>query len=85
MFQELLVSKRDKLSEQMSEAKKLKENIDKRSLIVAQILKKYLKDNQFSEYLRFIRTKSKLILNTRDVQDKLSHCEEQLIMLKANL
>ena len=64
------------------EAKKLKENIDKRSLIVAQVLRKYLNPEEFSNYQLFMRTKCKLIMESREIQDKISLTEEQILALK---
>ena len=82
VFQEQLFTKRDKLAEQLSEAKKLKQNIDKRSLNVSRILQKYLSDEQFMGYQNFIKTKTKLIIETRIINDKITLSEEQLNALK---
>merc|ERR1712150_349575 len=71
---EQLFTKRDKLAEQLSEAKKLKQNIDKRSLTVSRILQKYLSDEQFVGYQTFIET--------RIINDKITLSEEQLNALK---
>jgi protein Shroom len=75
-------TKRDKLAEQLTEAKKLKQNIDKRSSIVSRILQKYLSEEQFLSYQTFIKTKTKLIIETRIINDKIALSEEQLNALK---
>jgi protein Shroom len=79
---EQLFTKRDKLVEQLTEAKKLKQNIDKRSSIVSRILQKYLSEEQLSIYQTFIKTKTKLIIETRITNDKIALSEEQLNALK---
>lgn len=79
---EQLFTKRDKLADQLSEAKKLKQNIDKRSSTVARILHKYLSQEQFTNYESFIKMKTKLIIESRIINDKITLSEEQLIALK---
>ena len=81
-FQEQLFTKRDKLAEQLTEAKKLKQNIDKRSLTVSRILNKYLSQEQFAHYEAFIKTKTKLIIESRIINDKIALSEEQANALK---
>lgn len=74
--------KRDKLIDQLEEAKVLKTNIDKRSINVSAILSKYLNDEEFADYQHFINMKAKLIMDTREIQDKVKLGEEQLAALK---
>ncbi|XP_034937884.1 uncharacterized protein Shrm [Chelonus insularis] len=78
----ILESKRDKLLEQLEEAKILKSNIDKRSVNVSAILAKYLNDEEFADYQHFITMKTKLIMDGREIQDKVKLGEEQLAALK---
>ncbi|XP_063986604.1 protein Shroom isoform X2 [Diachasmimorpha longicaudata] len=78
----ILESKRDKLLEQLEEAKTLKVNIDKRSSNVSAILSKYLNDEEFADYQHFINMKTKLIVDSRELQDKVKLGEEQLSALK---
>ncbi|XP_044014440.1 protein Shroom isoform X2 [Aphidius gifuensis] len=78
----ILESKRDKLLEQLEEAKILKINIDKRSVNVSSILLKYLNDDEFADYQHFINMKTKLIMDGREIQDKVKLGEEQLAALK---
>lgn len=75
-------SKRDKLLDQLEEAKILKINIDKRSANVSAILSKYLTDDEFADYQHFINMKTKLIMDSRELQDKVKLGEEQLSALK---
>lgn len=78
----ILESKRDKLVDQLEEAKILKSNIDKRSVNVSAILVKYLNDEEFADYQHFINMKAKLIVDGREIQDKVKLGEEQLAALK---
>lgn len=81
-MQKILESKRDKLVDQLEEAKILKSNIDKRSVNVSAILVKYLNDEEFADYQHFINMKAKLIVDGREIQDKVKLGEEQLAALK---
>lgn len=78
-------SKRDKLQEQLTEAKQLKENIDRRSESVAKTLARYLTPDEFADYLHFIQMKAKLIVDSREIADKISLGEEQLAALRETL
>ena len=82
------MSKRDKLSDQLSEALKLKASIDKRAETVARTLRAYLTDEEapsFTDYQRFIRTKAELIVETREAADRVAAAEEQLQSVKESL
>ena len=80
-FQEQLRVKRDKLADQLEEAKKLKLNIDKRSSTVLSMLRKYLSDQVLADYDKFIKTKARLIMETRQLNDKVAQSEEQKTIL----
>lgn len=71
--------------EQLDEAKKLKDDIDRRGAILNGILLKQLSKNEYSDYDYFINMKAKLIVDSRDVQDKIKYTEEQLVALKDTL
>merc|ERR1719245_1594407 len=79
---EQLRVKRDKLADQLEEAKKLKQNIDKRSFTVLSMLRKYLSDQLLADYNKFIKTKARLIMETRQLNDKVALSEEQKTILK---
>lgn len=79
---EVLASKRDKLTDQLSEAKKLKDNIDKRSKLVGDVLKKYLKESTLQDYGVYVKMKVKLIMESREVQEKIAIGEEQSVALQ---
>jgi len=79
---EQLRVKRDKLADQLEEAKKLKQNIDKRSFTVLSMLRKYLSEQLLANYDKFIKTKARLIMETRQLNDKVALSEEQKTLLK---
>jgi len=81
----VLEGKRDKLMEQLEEAKRLKENIDRRSRQVANLLTKYLTQNEFADYSHFVTMKAKLVIDQREIDDKIKLGEEQLAALKETL
>jgi len=81
----ILESKRDKLLEQLQEAKILKESIDKRSVQVSNILYKYLNSEEYADYDHFINMKAKLIMDSKEIDDKIKLGEEQLQALKETL
>ena len=81
----VLEGKRDKLLEQLEEAKRLKENIDRRSRQVANLLSKYLSPDEFEDYTHFVTMKAKLVMDQRELEDKIKLGEEQLSALKEAL
>jgi protein Shroom len=46
------------------------------------MLRKYLPPQTFEDYVYFIQMKSRLIMEARDVQDKIALGEEQLCALR---
>lgn len=84
-FQRTLEAKRDKLLSQLEEAKSLKECIDRRSMNMSNILTKYLDSDGYADYDHFINMKAKLIMDSKEVADKIQLGEEQLLALKESL
>lgn len=84
-LQKSLEEKRDKLSTQLQEAKELKENIDRRSTNVATLLRKYLTREEFADYNHFISMKAKLLVDAREISDKIQLGEDQLAALQETL
>ncbi|XP_046391060.1 ataxin-2 isoform X2 [Ischnura elegans] len=80
-----LEGKRDKLRDQLEEAKQLKASIDRRSGSVSAMLARYLDPEAFADYGHFISMKAKLIVDAREVSDKIKLGEEQLSALKETL
>ena len=78
-------SKREKLADQLDEAKRLKENIDRRSGLVSRFLQNYLNDSQYADYEHFVKMKAKLIMDSREIGDKIKLGEEQIKALKESI
>lgn len=68
---EMLHAKQSKLSKQLEEARSLKENIDRRAATLSAALAAQLDAADVARYKRYIATKAKLIIDARDVQDRL--------------
>uniref|UniRef100_A0A1B6MST2 ASD2 domain-containing protein n=1 Tax=Graphocephala atropunctata TaxID=36148 RepID=A0A1B6MST2_9HEMI len=80
-----LEGKRDKLRTQLEEAKELKRNIDRRSEAVSATLYKYLSAEEYADYDHFINMKAKLLVDSREIGDKIQLGEEQLTALRETL
>ncbi|TRY73430.1 hypothetical protein TCAL_15764 [Tigriopus californicus] len=80
-----LEGKRKKLAEQLDEAKRLKEKIDRRSATVSSFLHQYLNEEQYADYDHFVKMKAKLIMDSREIGDKIKLGEEQIKALKDSL
>ncbi|XP_055921588.1 protein Shroom [Eupeodes corollae] len=74
----ILILKRDRLVDQLEEAKRLKEDIDRRGSSVAAVLEKNLTTDEFADYDYFINMKAKLIADSRDIADKISFAKDHL-------
>ena len=81
----MLESKRSKLSSQLDEAKSLKESIDRRSQTVSAFLHNYLSAEQFADYDHFVKMKAKLIMDQKEIQDKIQLGEEQVKALRESM
>ncbi|XP_076799365.1 uncharacterized protein LOC143473207 isoform X4 [Clavelina lepadiformis] len=82
---ELLFDKRNKLMEQHKEAKLLKENIDRRQKAVSETLASYFDQEEFADYEHYIKMKSALIMEQRELDDKAKLGEEQMQCLRESL
>lgn len=78
-------TKRTKLVEQLDEAKRLKVDIDRRGKNIAQILEKCLSCDEYADYDYFINSKAKLIVDLRDVADRIELNEDKMNALKETL
>ncbi|XP_043242937.1 nascent polypeptide-associated complex subunit alpha, muscle-specific form-like [Amphibalanus amphitrite] len=77
----LLTSKRDKLSDQLSEARQLEEGVRRRRQLVDTCLERYLSSDELADHRHFVQTKAKLIQDAREIEDKIRRKEEQLAAL----
>ncbi|KAM9330515.1 protein Shroom3 [Gastrophryne carolinensis] len=77
--------KKKQLSNQHEDARELKENLDRREKLVTNILGNYLTREQFQDYQHFVRMKSALLVEQRELDDKMKLCQEQLNCLLESL
>ena len=75
---EELDRKKEKLSEQLEESKLLWNSISKRAMLVAGSIEQYLRMQEGVQFRRMIRQKVKLMLEIRDIQEKIDLNEKQL-------
>ncbi|XP_061035343.1 protein Shroom2-like isoform X6 [Eubalaena glacialis] len=80
-----LLEKQRVLIQQHEDAKELKENLDRREGIVSDILASYLSRDSLADYAHFVRMKSALIIEQRELEDKIHLGEEQLKCLLDSL
>ncbi|KAM8752560.1 protein Shroom2 isoform 2-T2 [Rhynchonycteris naso] len=80
-----LLEKQRVLIQQHEDAKELKENLDRRERIVSDILAGYLSDESLADYEYFVKMKSALIIEQRELEDKIHLGEEQLKCLVDSL
>ncbi|XP_048396663.1 protein Shroom2 isoform X3 [Stegostoma tigrinum] len=80
-----LTQKQRLLTRQHEDAKELKENLDRREGVVFDILSSYLTDEVLQDYEHFVKMKSALIIEQRELEDKIKLGEEQLKCLLESL
>ncbi|XP_066879067.1 protein Shroom2 isoform X3 [Kogia breviceps] len=80
-----LLEKQRVLIQQHEDAKELKENLDRREGIVSDILASYLSQDRLADYEHFVRMKSALLIEQRELEDKIHLGEEQLKCLLDSL
>ncbi|NXN32796.1 SHRM1 protein, partial [Nycticryphes semicollaris] len=73
------------LSRQREDAKDLKENLDRRERVVSGILTKYLTEQQLQDYRRFVRDKTSLLIEQKDLEEQIKFFEEQLENLEKSI
>ena len=83
--QAVLVLKRDDLTQKHSDARMLKESIDRRSQQVAGFLKVCTTEAEFKDYEYFIKTKSRLIVEQREIDDMITLGQTQLKSLRSTM
>lgn len=83
--QQSLLEKQRVLVRQHEDAKELKENLDRRERIVSDILATYLSEESLADYEHFVKMKSALIIEQRELEDKIHLGEEQLKCLLDSL
>lgn len=83
--QQSLLEKQRVLIQQHEDARELKENLDRREGIVFDILASYLGPESLADYEHFVKMKSALIIEQRELEDKIHLGEEQLKCLLDSL
>ncbi|XP_032331750.1 protein Shroom2 isoform X3 [Camelus ferus] len=73
-----LLEKQRVLIQQHEDAKELKENLDRREGVVFSILAGYLSEEGLADYEHFVKMKSALTIEQRELEDKIHLGEEQL-------
>ncbi|XP_072261583.1 protein Shroom3 isoform X2 [Pyxicephalus adspersus] len=77
--------KKKQLCGQHEDARELKENLDRREKLVTDILGNYLTRDQFQDYQHFVKMKSSLLIEQRELDDKIKLGQEQLDCLLESL
>ncbi|XP_075060253.1 protein Shroom3 [Mixophyes fleayi] len=77
--------KRKQLCSQHEDARELKENLDRREKLVTDILGNYFNREQFQDYQHFVKMKSALLIEQRELDDKIKLGQEQLNCLLESL
>ncbi|XP_075395571.1 protein Shroom2 isoform X2 [Tenrec ecaudatus] len=80
-----LLEKQRVLTQQHADAKELKENLDRRERVVSDILASYLSEDSLADHKHFVKMKSALIIEQRELEDKIHLGEEQLKCLLDSL
>nr|XP_013807284.1 PREDICTED: protein Shroom3 [Apteryx mantelli mantelli] len=80
-----LNEKRKLLAGQHEDARELKENLDRRERVVLDILCNYLSEEQLQDYQHFVKMKSALLIEQRELDDKIKLGQEQLKCLMESL
>nr|XP_033800602.1 protein Shroom4 isoform X2 [Geotrypetes seraphini] len=80
-----LREKKRQLTEQLEDAKELKEHVDRREKVVYDTISRYLMEEQLQDYHHFVKMKSALIIEQRELEEKIKLGEEQLKCLRESL
>ncbi|CAN9509439.1 unnamed protein product [Ophioblennius macclurei] len=80
-----LQEKKRQLMRQLSEAQDLKEHVDRREQAVSRVLGRCLSPEQHRDYSHFVKMKAALLVEQRQLEDKIRLGEEQLRGLRESL
>ncbi|XP_040854564.1 protein Shroom4 [Ochotona curzoniae] len=81
----VLLEKKQQLTGQLADAKELKEHVDRREQLVFGMVSRYLPQEQLQDYQHFVKMKSALIIEQRELEEKIKLGEEQLKCLRESL
>ncbi|XP_041428494.1 protein Shroom4 isoform X2 [Xenopus laevis] len=80
-----LLEKKKQLTEQLEDAKELKAHVTRREQMVLETVSRYLNEEQLHDYHHYVRMTSALIVEQRELEDKIRLGEEQLRCLQESL
>ncbi|XP_008292491.1 protein Shroom4 isoform X2 [Stegastes partitus] len=80
-----LLEKKRQLMRQLSEAQDLKDHVDRREQAVSRVLARCLSPEQHRDYSHFVKMKAALLVEQRQLEDKIRLGEEQLRGLRESL
>ncbi|XP_074555436.1 uncharacterized protein shroom4 isoform X2 [Halichoeres trimaculatus] len=80
-----LLEKKRQLMRQLSEAQDLKDHVDRREQAVSRVLACCLSPEQHRDYSHFVKMKAALLVEQRQLEDKIRLGEEQLRGLRESL
>ncbi|KAM6151417.1 LOW QUALITY PROTEIN: protein Shroom4 [Rhynchocyon petersi] len=81
----VLIEKKQQLMKQLADAKELKEHVDHREKLVFDMISCYLPQDQLQDYQHFVKMKSALIIEQRELGEKIKLGEEQRRCLRESL
>ncbi|XP_036379832.1 protein Shroom4-like [Megalops cyprinoides] len=80
-----LLEKKQQLLGQLKEAQSLKEHVDGRQQAVSRVLSRCLTPDQLRDYNHYVKMKAALLVEQRQLEDKIRLGEEQLRALRESL
>ncbi|KAM8799997.1 protein Shroom4 [Eudromia elegans] len=80
-----LREKKRQLAAQLEDAKELKEHVGRREKAVGAMVARYLRDEHLQDYQHFVKMKSALITEQRELEEKIKLGQEQLRCLQESL
>ncbi|KAM9324192.1 protein Shroom4 [Gastrophryne carolinensis] len=80
-----LSEKKKQLTNQLQDAQELKAHVTRREQLVLEAVSKYLNEDQLQDYQHYVRMTSALIVEQRELEDKIRLGEEQLRCLRESL
>ena len=78
----MVKAKRTRLLQQLEEAKGLKVRIDRRGEVVGRWVKEVLGEGMRKEYWAFLRSKERLVVERREVEERLRLARDQLKVIQ---
>ena len=77
-LQRALKNKREKLLDQLSEAKSLMASIEKRGAVVSAMLGQYFTQAEYEQFSTHMKTRAMLLLQNKMLTERLNTAQQQL-------